>query len=119
MNIGTGTGGTVTLDQTASVYNLNMEAGSSSGYTLAFNPSETLTTAGTVNLGTGAEIDVENSGAKLTAGGDFTNAGTLHLENGGIVAVGTTAEPGISIIPARFSSTPLQAAAARSTSAER
>ncbi len=93
VNIGTGTGGTVTLDQTASVYNLNMEAGSSSGYTLAINPSETLTTAGTVNVGTGAEIDVEAGGAVLTAGGDFTNAGTLHLESGGVASIGTASEP--------------------------
>jgi fibronectin-binding autotransporter adhesin len=109
--IGTGPGGTVTLDQSASIYDLNLLAASAgqgiyaNGYTLAFNPSETLTTAGGVSIGSGGEIDLEAAGAVLNAGGDVTLAGsantlvgyaypgTLHLENGGVVNVGTPSEP--------------------------
>ena len=97
--IGTGTGGTVTLDQSASVYDVTLQAGAPGlagpvPYSLAFNPSETLTTAGGVGIGSGTAIDVEAAGAVLDTGGGLTSAGLLHLESGGTVSVGTAALPG-------------------------
>ncbi len=102
--LGTGAGGTVTLDQNTSIFDLTVEAGTSSGYKLAFNPAETMTTAGNVDIAPGGEVDVTASGAKLVSNGDLTNAGTLHLESGGSVTVGVGQElrnldnPGVIIL---------------------
>ncbi len=96
--IGTGTGGTVSLDQNASVYDLTLQTGTSGSgfpvaYSLAFDSAETLTTAGGVSVGSGTALDVEAAGATLDTGGGLTNAGLLHLESGGAVNVGTAALP--------------------------
>ncbi|MGH8317796.1 MAG: PEP-CTERM sorting domain-containing protein [Steroidobacteraceae bacterium] len=90
--IGTGAGGTVSLDQNASIYDLTMQAGSSSPYTLILNPDTSLTTAGTVDLGPGTELAADEPGTSVTVGGDFTNAGTLSVSNGGAVTIGSAAE---------------------------
>ena len=96
--IGTGTGGAVTLDQSASVYDLTLQTGASGSgspvaYSLGFDPAATLTTAGGVSIGSGTALDVEAAGAALDSGGGLTNAGLVHLESGGTVSVGTAALP--------------------------
>lgn len=109
--IGMGSGGTVSLDQNASIYDLTVQAslGGSNGfansYALALDPSETLITAGGVSIAPGGEIDVTAAGSLLNSGGDlsiagagqtptgFARPGVLNVENGGTVNVGTPTEP--------------------------
>ena len=109
--IGFGSGGMVTLDQSASIYDLTVQAANvgagiyADKYALVVGPSETLTTAGGVTIGAGGEIDISAAGSVLNSGGDVTIAGgtqtpvglagpgVLNLESGGTVNVGTTSEP--------------------------
>ena len=99
--LGAGTGGTVAYDEaSASINSLTVGTGTSSGYTLSFNPSTSLNVAGTVATTAGGEIDVTATGASLLSNGDLTNAGTLTVANGGSLTVGSlTAQPDLTNSP--------------------
>ena len=81
VTIGSGAGGTVSLNQDSTINSLTIGAGTSTGYTLQVNGGNTLTVASSPTSVT------VNNGGTMTLGGTLNTLGTVTVNTGGTLGL--------------------------------